>query len=410
MAFACQQNSYLKELTTKVTSCTPAELKLVINGKKQTVKGYEIITEDTVLFPEGGGQPDDRGTMNDIEVLRITRRGADAVLFVETPIEPGTEVLQKVDWIRRFDHMQQHSAQHLVTAIAEAKYGWPTTSWDLGREKSSIEMDWPKINIEDLQVLESEVNEAIRKQLAMTPRLVELGSHDLDWVRTRGLPDDHVGQVRIVEIEGIEANLCCGTHVSNLSHLQSIKLLGAEKGKKNKTNVYFLAGNRVLSYLSKCLANEKLLTGHLKCGPEDHPQATEKIQKSLKVANKNTTMLLRDLAVLEAHRYNNQVNKDPIFVLHRKEGDSEFLNMVANEINLQGTLALLTAGDEKGVGLFLVAGPDDIIKEVGPKVAELLEGKGACKNGRFQGKANKMSKRTIAEETLRQYTEKLASS
>ncbi len=228
-------------------------------------------------------------------------------------------------------------------------------------------MDTPKINTEDLQVLEREVNEAIRKQLAMTPRLVELGSHELDGVRTRGLPDDHVGQVRIVEIEGIEANMCCGTHVSNLSHLQSIKLLGAEKGKKNKTNVYFLAGSRVLSYLGKCLTNEKLLTGHLKCGPEVHPQATEKIQKSLKVANKNTTMLLRDLAVLEAHRYNNQVNKDAIFVLHRKEGDSEFLNMVANEINLKSTLALLTAGDEKGVGLFLVAGPDDIIKEVGPK-------------------------------------------
>ncbi|XP_038046447.1 alanyl-tRNA editing protein Aarsd1-B-like isoform X2 [Patiria miniata] len=345
--------------------------------------------------------------MNGIDVLRITRRGADAVLFVEKAIEAGTEVVQKVDWTRRFDHMQQHSAQHLITAVAEAKYGWPTTSWDLGKEKSFIEMDTPKIQAEHMQELEREVNEAIRKQLAMTPRLVDLGSAVLNCVRTRGLPEDHVGQVRIVEIETIEANTCCGTHVANLSHLQSIKLLGAEKGKKNKTNLYFLAGDRLLNYLGKCLANEKLLTGFLKCGPEGHPQAAEKIQKSLKVANKSTTTLLRDLAALEAYRYNNQANKDPVFVLHRKEGDLEFLNMVANEINLQNCLALLTAGDEKGVGLFLVAGPDDIIKEVGPQIAECLEGRGACKNGRYQGKANKLSKRSTAEETLHQYIPRL---
>ncbi|XP_022087093.1 alanyl-tRNA editing protein Aarsd1-like [Acanthaster planci] len=407
MAFACQKNSYLKELTTKVVSCTPAELKQVVNGKKQTLQGYEIITEDTVLFPEGGGQPDDRGTMNGIDVHRVTRRGGDAVLFVETAIEPGTEILQKVDWTRRFDHMQQHSAQHLITAIAEERYGWPTTSWDLGKEKSFIEMDTPKIGVEEMQELEKEVNTAIRKQLAMTPRLVDLGSSVLNSVRTRGLPDDHVGQVRIVEIETIEANTCCGTHVANLSHLQSIKLLGAEKGKKSKTNLYFLAGNRVLDYLGKCLTNEKLLTGFLKCGPDGHPQAAEKIQKSLKVANKSTTMLLRDLAALEAYRYNNQADKDPVLVLHRKEGDLEFLNMIANEINLQNCLALLTAGDEKGAGMFLAAGPDDIIKEVGPKIAECLEGKGASKTGRYQGKANKMSKRSTAEEVLRSYTQKL---
>eukprot|EP00057_Strongylocentrotus_purpuratus_P032230 XP_787006.2 PREDICTED: alanyl-tRNA editing protein Aarsd1-B [Strongylocentrotus purpuratus] len=407
MGFYCQRHSYETELTTKVVSCTQAQVKLEVNGRKQNVKGFELILEDTVLFPEGGGQPDDRGTINNVEVLRITRKGADAIHFVTSSLEPGSEVTQKVDWKRRFDHMQQHSGQHLVTAIADNKHGWKTTSWDLGREKSFIELDTPKISQEQLEELEKDTNDAIRKCIPMTPRLVELGSKELQEVRTRGLPDDHVGLVRIVEIEGIEANLCCGTHVSNLSHLQAIKLLGAEKGKKGKTNLYFLAGNRVLSYLGKCYNNEKALNLSLKCGPDEHVQQVDKIQKSLKTANKTSLTVLRELAVLEARHYKLNPNRDPLLSIHRKEGDSEYMIIVANEVGPENALMLLSTGEENGAGLFLVAGPTDIVEEAGPRVASLLEGKGACKNGRYQGKATKLSKRSEAEKLLRDFTHKL---
>jgi alanyl-tRNA synthetase len=83
-------------------------------------------------------------------------------------------------------------------------------------------------------------------------------------VRTRGLPDDHKGAVRVVTIEGVESNMCCGTHVTNLSQLQAVKLLRTEKGKKNKTNLYFLVGGRVLQQLSACLHREHQLTALLK--------------------------------------------------------------------------------------------------------------------------------------------------
>jgi len=83
-------------------------------------------------------------------------------------------------------------------------------------------------------------------------------------VRTRGLPDDHKGPVRVVTIEGVESNMCCGTHVTNLSQLQTIKLLRIEKGKKNKLNLHFLAGGRVLRQLSACLHREHQLTALLK--------------------------------------------------------------------------------------------------------------------------------------------------
>ncbi|PIK54334.1 putative alanyl-tRNA editing protein Aarsd1-B [Apostichopus japonicus] len=347
-----------QDFDTKVASCTPSKLKIVNNGKKEQISGYDVICDDTVLFPEGGGQPDDRGT-------------------------------------------------HLITAIADEKYGWRTTSWDLGREKSFIEMDTPAIKNEQLIQLEVDVNEAIRKCLPMTPRWVDAGSDELKEIRSRGLPDDHVGLVRIVEISSIEANMCCGTHVSNLSHLQSIKLISAEKGKKNKTNVYFLAGNRVLSYLGGTIETEKKLNKLLKCGPGEFAQAVEKQQKTLKVTNKTNLLLLREIAVLEAQRYLNKPERDPIFCLHRKDGDSEFLNMVANEIGCQNALMMLSVGDEKASGMFLVAGPEEIVSEVGPRIEEELKGKGIFKNGRYQGKATLLCNRDKAEKILREYTDKI---
>ncbi|MGH0128075.1 UNVERIFIED_CONTAM: hypothetical protein FKN15_004515 [Acipenser sinensis] len=118
--------------TTSVVSCRPAELKIDKSGKKEKVKGFNIILKDTILFPEGGGQPDDQGVLNDIPVLRVTRQGADAVHFVTSPLEEGVEVQMKVDWERRFNHMQQHSGQHLITAIADSMFGFKTTSWKDG--------------------------------------------------------------------------------------------------------------------------------------------------------------------------------------------------------------------------------------------------------------------------------------
>ncbi|XP_026576730.1 alanyl-tRNA editing protein Aarsd1-like isoform X2 [Pseudonaja textilis] len=373
MAFMCQRDSWVQQFTTQVVSCCPAKLSTEIN-KKNILQGYHVILEDTILFPEGGGQPDDRGFINDIPVLRVTRQGPDALHFIQTPLEPGTKVQLVLDWDRRFDHMQQHSGQHLITALADLMFGYKTTSWELGRQRSTIEID----------------------TLSMT----------VDQVRSRGLPDDHTGPVRIISIEGIDANMCCGTHVSNLSDLQVIKLLGTEKGKKNKTNLIFLAGNRVLKSLDRSHSIEKAMTSLLKNGPEEHVEAVKRLQSSLKLLQKNNVNLLRDLAVLTAQNFKNTTVEQPVFVLHRKDGDSEFMNILANEIGSGETLLFLSVGDEKAAGLFLLAGPSEAVEKLGPRVAELLEGKGAGKQGRYQGKATRMSRRSEVEALLQEFARK----
>ncbi|XP_060719949.1 alanyl-tRNA editing protein Aarsd1 [Tachysurus vachellii] len=404
MAFQCQRDSYMQELVTSVVSCSPTELKLDNNGKKEKVKGFNVILKDTILFPEGGGQPDDYGTIEDLEVLRVLRQGAEAVHFVSSALEDGRAVRLKVDWERRFDHMQQHTGQHLITALADTMFGYKTTSWDLGRQRSSIELDTCSVKPGEMEALEDAVNDRIRAHIPVIVRLLSLDDPDVEKVRSRGLPDDHAGPIRIIDIEGVDANMCCGTHVSNLSHLQVIKILGTEKGKKNKTNLIFIAGNRVLRYAEKSYNTEKSLTSLLKTGPDEHVDAVDKLQKTVKRLQKSNLTVIRDMAVLIAHNFKSQPERGNFFSLHNKDGDNEFMNIIANEIGFQETVIFLTVGEEKGAGLFLLAGPENIITEVGQRVAELLQGKGAGKNGRFQGKASSLAKRAEVEALLREHS------
>ncbi|KAF9570191.1 hypothetical protein EC968_002070, partial [Mortierella alpina] len=115
----CQHTPYLKQFTTTVLACSK---------KPNKQKLYEVQLQDTILFPEGGGQPCDYGTLNEtIEVKNVQRVGTSHVHHTSAPVEEGIEARLKVDWPRRFDHMQQHSGQHLVSAIFEQpEYGCNT--------------------------------------------------------------------------------------------------------------------------------------------------------------------------------------------------------------------------------------------------------------------------------------------
>lgn len=230
--------------------------------------GFNVVCEDTILFPEGGGQPCDYGTINGQPVRSVLRKGSTAVHFVESDscFEEGAEVQQRLDWSRRLDHMQQHSGQHLISALFDREFKYDTTSWSLGANVSHIQLNTPHlISRESLDLIERQANELICEGRAVNVVLVDPEQPlDFDYARaTRGLPKDHEGLARIIRIEGIESNMCCGTHVTNLSQLQCIKLLYAEKVKTN-VFVHFVIGERVLRKLGEVFNREQQLTAALK--------------------------------------------------------------------------------------------------------------------------------------------------
>ncbi|XP_067944697.1 alanyl-tRNA editing protein Aarsd1-like [Watersipora subatra] len=403
MSLACQKNSYLKQLTTKVISCEAASEQL--NGSK--TDGFNIILNDTVLFPEGGGQPDDRGTINGIPVLKVSLKDNQAVHFTLTPLSPGDEADVRVDWVRRFDHMQQHSAQHLITAVAEANYNFKTTAWSLSETACKIELDTPSLSVEQQANIEDLSNQYVREQLAMYPTYYDDTDHPaVQKIKSRGLPDNLTGPIRVMTIDGIDENLCCGTHVSNTSHLQSIKLIGTEKGKKGCTLLSFHAGRRVLRALEKSLNTEREINSLMTGSPDDFPDLIKKLQNAYKVANKNSTSLLKELVAYEAQRLSDMVNdgKCAYIFHHRREGDNTYMNELMKKLSCPtDVIKFISVGDERGSGSFLLCGPEQAVGELSPKLLIALDAKGSGKSGRFMGKANKLSRKHKVEELINDY-------
>merc|ERR1719383_497976 len=204
--------------------------------------------------------------------------------------------------------------------------------------------------------------------------------------------------------------MCCGTHVSNTSHLQAIKLLGAEKGKKGKTNLSFVAAGRVLNYLNNCLDNEKALTGLLKGGPESHVDLVDKLQKNFKNNSKMLTNVSREMATKEVERVTSEPPKSALLSYHTK-GDNECMNIIISGLETVPIAIFLTNGDEKKEGNFVLSFPEkgfiqEECGEIAKKVMHLLEAKGFGKNRRWQGKVMKMSGRDEAESLIAQWASK----
>jgi misacylated tRNA(Ala) deacylase len=218
------------------------------------------------LFPEGGGQPTDHGKIflskgKFLEVTNVIRKGAEAIHFVEpslkVPLKVGDEVKQVVDWERRHDHMQQHSGQHLISALFEKEFKYNTKAWWLGAESSYIEIDGKSITEDEMKRVEKLSNDLIASSKAVNVKIYDTAECAGDEVTraSKGLPLDLSGPIRVINIEGVDSNMCCGTHVTNLAQLQMVKLMNIER-TKNKTLVHFLVGNRVVKKLESSFQRE----------------------------------------------------------------------------------------------------------------------------------------------------------
>eukprot|EP00668_Euglena_longa_P031429 GGOE01040629.1.p1 GENE.GGOE01040629.1~~GGOE01040629.1.p1 ORF type:complete len:419 (+),score=130.17 GGOE01040629.1:26-1258(+) len=379
---ACQRDSFLWELHTDVLSC-----------ESETTGRWAVVLQDTVLFPEGGGQPSDTGTIDGIKVLDVQRKGAHAVHFLAGPLSPRKGVVVQVDRKRRMDHMQQHSAQHLLTALAEAEFGFHTESWHMGEKMSYIQMDTPAITAEQLGELENKANDHIFAQVPVTVFTSDDAVHD-PRIRQRRLPVDLVGPVRVVEIAGIDQNLCCGTHVAHLGQLQAIKLLHSDP-KKGSSQVHFVAGGRVLETFGAMLEREramaKLFSG---LPPEKHATTVDVLRKDVAKLTKANRSQSLELAEFIAKDMAATINPEEFvgvaFFFHRDDASIDFLTVLADRL-LQAHPTLLvvsTCGVPRENDLqFLVSGPAAAVQEVGPRVASLLGGKGGGSAGKFRGKA-----------------------
>lgn len=386
---AYEREPYRTELSTEVSSIGE------VDGQPFAV------LEDTILYPGGGGQPADRGSLNGIAVLDV-RRSEDGIRhLLERPAVAGPARLE-LDWQRRFDHMQQHTAQHLLSAVAADRFGWATTSFHLGARRCDIELDTPEAHPDHLAELEELVAGHIRAARPVTGRRLSPEEYAELAVRTRGLPDQHRGDVRLVEIEGVDVTTCGGTHLRSTAEIEALKL-DATEPMRGGTRLYWLAGRRVRRRLAELEARNHELRQLFETSGGELATAAAARLDGLRGADRALRKLTGELA--EARSQALVASPSAVVDAHFDNADAALLQRVARELLAQAPdkAALLTATGEKGSFFVVAAGPESsvVAADAGPRVAELLDGRGGGSGPIFQGKAKSLERRSEAVTALR---------
>src|SRR5438132_1455367 len=181
------------------------------------------VLDRSAFYPEGGGQPGDRGSLSGAAVLDVQERDGVVLHVLDRPVGPG-EVEGMVDWQRRFDHMQQHHGQHLLSAAFERVHGAPTTSFHLGERTCTIDLDCSISRLDEaaLRSAEAAANETVWRDLPVVAR--DFGPEERSRLPLRKEP---VKGDRVVLVEGVDASPCGGTHPSRTGEVGAVALIGA---------------------------------------------------------------------------------------------------------------------------------------------------------------------------------------
>jgi alanyl-tRNA synthetase len=221
------RDPYCQEITARIT------------GKEFRDGHYYLRFERTVFCPEGGGQPADQGTVNGLPLLDLEAEGDDIVHVLGQ--DPGEgDARLRIDFARRYDHMQQHTAQHLLSQVLVRAFNAATLSFAIGPEHSSIEIDRPEFGAEETKALEAECARLIFSRLPVNVFM----SEDVSSLRLRKPPKVQ-GPIRVVEIEGFDQSACGGTHLGNCAEIGLLKIVRSERVRAN-VRLYYAAGYRAL--------------------------------------------------------------------------------------------------------------------------------------------------------------------
>ena len=202
---------------------------------------FAIVLDRTAFFPEQGGQKADRGTLGGARLLDAEIHEGVIVHILDAPLEAGSEVSGEVDWERRFDFMQQHTGEHILSGLANRLYGAENVGFHLSERE--VQLDFSvQLSEEELSALERAANEAIFRDIpvqAYYPNAEELAA--LSYRQKKELK----GAIRIVELEGVDRCACCAPHVARSSEVGILKILSA-MNYKGGTRLYIACGMRAV--------------------------------------------------------------------------------------------------------------------------------------------------------------------
>jgi alanyl-tRNA synthetase len=276
-------DAYLQNFDATVLSCEPSSSVFSESGP---IPAWEVLLDRTALYPSSGGQPNDLGTLGEAGVLDVRDVNDDVLHIVDREIARGP-VKGVVEWLRRFDHMQQHTGQHLLSAMFHERFGLPTVSFHLGSDLCTIDLRGPEPSTGILEGAQRAANEV---RYGTAQQLAEIG------VRKEV---DRQGLLRAIEIESADLQPCGGTHVKSTGHIGLILVRRCTRVRQD-WRVEFVCGGRADRAASGDFQLLQTLSKRLSCAPQDLVAAVEKALTEREAHFKDLRGVLQELAEARA--------------------------------------------------------------------------------------------------------------
>ncbi len=359
------EDSHLKVFSATVISCA------------ETKGGWNITLDATAFYLTGGGQNCDLGTLGGVNVLDVKEQGEEIIHLCDGPLAIGSTVEGAIDWERRFDHMQQHSGEHLVMGQIYKKFGYHNVGFHMGTGLVTIDLNGP-VTWEDLLEIEGNVNRIIwenRPVKTWYPSPEELPS--VNYRTKKALP----WPVRIVEFSEADVCACCGTHVKSTGEIGMVKFVSCIKFKEG-VRIELASGKRAMELFQNIFEQNRQVSQTFSAKILETGAAAKKFAEQLSAEKFRATGLEKRVFAAIADGYAGRGE-----VLHFEEGlSSGTVRELADAIAAVcgGTAAVFSGSDEDGYSMCLVCHGGDV-KEQGNRLTKELNGRGGGKPGFFQG-------------------------
>ncbi len=276
-------DGHLSRFTARVTSCE----------KEDGV--WAVKLDRSAFFPGGGGQEADEGVLSDMKLLGLREEGEDIVHLTPAPLEPGALVEGRIDWPLRFSRMQGHSGEHILSGTVHRLFGYDNVGFHMGEEAITIDFSG-ELSREDLSRAELEANRAIWRDVpvrTLLPTPGELAA--MDYRSKKEL----TGQVRIVEIEGVDLCACCAPHVSHSGEVGLLKIIDSMR-HRGGTRLTLLCGEAALLDYEALHENNAAVSAALSAKRLETGGAIARVMAEQEERRAELTKLKRELLQLKA--------------------------------------------------------------------------------------------------------------
>ena len=357
-------DAYLRTFEATVLSCEPAK------------KSWLVTLDRTAFYPEGGGQPADHGTLGGAKVTDVHEKDGIVLHTCDAPLEVGSRVCGEIDWARRFDHMQQHSGEHIVSGMLCEAFHCDNVGFHMGADIVTIdyntEMTW-----EDVLTIEAKANRYLWEDhhfVVTYPTAEELET--LEYRSKKEL----TGQVRIASFPGADTCACCGTHVDRSGEVGLVKFLSCQKFRSG-VRLELLCGKRALDYLSRHWEQNHAIGQALSVKGEATFAAVQRLQSELAEVKFRAAALEEESFRRTAAEYEGR--GDVLLIVPPLQGDGA--RRLCDAVSQTCGGRCIVFSGEGSSYRYAVIHPGQDIRQMVKEMNTALNGRGGGRDGFAQG-------------------------